>query len=281
MSASDLTARDKVAAALKALAKSLVFPGDRDTVFKALVDVSRAAGFGEIAFIQGQITEDPTRSPPYTIDNLAYLSSCDDAWLRQIAGNNDIQEDIDFLKILKGQSSPFVSGYHLKSEIGPLSPAQDNVLRLKAEQGFAANLVVPIMANPRLRPATAAMVYLSRMHVPKFFEVLSEHYLMLTSAAYLAATCFLRAASCGQTPTVLEVKPKLQHAARATCALTDRQRLVLQTLASGAKPAEIAADLSITKATVDFHLARAREALHARTTAEAVAKAIKLGEIEH
>lgn len=59
--------------------------------------------------------------------------------------------------------------------------------------------------------------------------------------------------------------------------LTKQQQLVLQFAANGMKTREIGMALSISDRTVEAHLKDARQRLEAKTTVEAVAKAIRAG----
>lgn len=62
--------------------------------------------------------------------------------------------------------------------------------------------------------------------------------------------------------------------------LTPREREVLQWIALGKQQAEVAAILLISERTVENHLRAARQRLGATSTAHAVARAMRLGDIE-
>jgi len=66
----------------------------------------------------------------------------------------------------------------------------------------------------------------------------------------------------------------------ATPAMTEREREVLQWVALGKQQAEVAAILMISERTVENHLRSARKRLGAASTAHAVARAMRLGDIE-
>ena len=63
-------------------------------------------------------------------------------------------------------------------------------------------------------------------------------------------------------------------------ALSEREREVLQWIALGKQQAEVAAILMISERTVENHLRAARRRLGAASTAQAVARALRLGDIE-
>ncbi len=68
--------------------------------------------------------------------------------------------------------------------------------------------------------------------------------------------------------------------ARDAQALSEREREVLQWIALGKQQAEVAAILMISERTVENHLRAARRRLGAASTAQAVARALRLGDIE-
>ncbi len=68
-----------------------------------------------------------------------------------------------------------------------------------------------------------------------------------------------------------------KHSSTAVPQLTGRQREVLQLLAEGRNPKEIAGVLHVSARTVEFHKYRVMEALGLRTVAELAAYAVKNG----
>ena len=98
----------------------------------------------------------------------------------------------------------------------------------------------------------------------------------------------------------LDLSPSLKLAAQAFCsaaffalrhhrypgahpvtpAMTEREREVLQWVALGKQQSEVAAILMISERTVENHLRSARKRLGAASTAHAVARAMRLGDIE-
>jgi DNA-binding NarL/FixJ family response regulator len=62
--------------------------------------------------------------------------------------------------------------------------------------------------------------------------------------------------------------------------LSSRQREVLESAAAGWTEGETALRLCVARATVDYHLCRARSKLGSRTTTQAVARAVAWGIIE-
>jgi DNA-binding NarL/FixJ family response regulator len=63
--------------------------------------------------------------------------------------------------------------------------------------------------------------------------------------------------------------------ARSSCALTDRQREVLQLIAAGHTMREVGALLNLTPRTVAFHKSRMKAQLHVKSTAALIEYAVK------
>jgi DNA-binding NarL/FixJ family response regulator len=111
---------------------------------------------------------------------------------------------------------------------------------------------------------------------------------VLKHSASVELIAALRAALAGKTyvtpqlaDEILEaVKQGPGHAADPVDALTPRQREVLQLLAEGRAAKEIAAALSISTRTVEFHKYQMMETLDLHTNAELVHFAIKHGLVE-
>ena len=111
---------------------------------------------------------------------------------------------------------------------------------------------------------------------------------VLKHSASVELIAALRAALAGKTyltpqlaAEVLEaVRQGPERAADPVDALTPRQREVLQLLAEGRAAKEIAASLSISTRTVEFHKYQMMETLDLHTNAELVHFAIKHGLVE-
>ena len=71
-----------------------------------------------------------------------------------------------------------------------------------------------------------------------------------------------------------------EHPEKLKTELTSRQTEILQLLAEGKSPKEIAAILDISTRTVEFHKYRIMQAIGARTTAELTRYAIAHGIIQ-
>ncbi|HYW31665.1 MAG TPA: LuxR C-terminal-related transcriptional regulator [Gemmatimonas sp.] len=78
---------------------------------------------------------------------------------------------------------------------------------------------------------------------------------------------------------VHDADPRASHVSRVAkdMRLTDRERQVLQRLASGHGNAEIAAELMVSTSTVKFHLAAIFAKLGVHTRTEAVATGVRQG----
>ena len=111
---------------------------------------------------------------------------------------------------------------------------------------------------------------------------------VLKHSASVELVAALRAALQGKTyltpqlagEVLQAMKPGAERAADPVDALTPRQREVLQLLAEGRAAKEIAATLSISTRTVEFHKYQMMETLDLHTNAELVHFAIKHGLVE-
>jgi DNA-binding NarL/FixJ family response regulator len=78
-------------------------------------------------------------------------------------------------------------------------------------------------------------------------------------------------------PVTRALQAHRKNSSRATGRLTPRQREVLQLIAEGRTPKEIATVLKVSNRTVEFHKYQMMETLGLRTVAELVAYAVKHG----
>ncbi len=72
---------------------------------------------------------------------------------------------------------------------------------------------------------------------------------------------------------------ELEAARRMLRALTPRQRQVMLLIGDGARPAEVARDLRITRTTVSFHLGRIQQKLGLRSRRELVKAAMLMARV--
>lgn len=258
---------------LKSIAARHSSDAGRDEAFDGLVRLGRTAGFDDVSFLWGQAIAAPDMQAGFRVHEIKHLSSCDDVWLQNLTRECGFDDDYDFVRILQGERAPFLSGLKFVEQLGELSQDQYNILKLKAEAGFSANLVIPIAASPVIGPATSAVVFLSDRPAHHILQAISGDFMSLHSGALMAASSLLKFLHVDQTVQ----KHAVSELPERRGALTKRQSLVLEKVAQDLKPAEVAQQLRISKSTVEFHLAGARQALNVRTTAAAVARALRLG----
>lgn len=105
--------------------------------------------------------------------------------------------------------------------------------------------------------------------------------LVVTGPGWLHAEPFARAALSQGVPVAIWPMPAAQRApsVRGRDRLTDREREVLELVASGVSNKGIARRLRLSPNTVKFHIAGALAKLGASTRAEAVAAAARRGEL--
>ena len=102
--------------------------------------------------------------------------------------------------------------------------------------------------------------------------------LVLAIRAALEGRTYLTPQLAGEV--LAAMKQGLEQASDPVVALTPRQREVLQLLAEGRSAKEIAASLSISSRTVEFHKYQIMESLKLHTSAELIHFAIKHGLVE-
>jgi DNA-binding CsgD family transcriptional regulator len=140
-----------------------------------------------------------------------------------------------------------------------------NVLSLAAEAGLRSQISM-VAPDPSGRgEPIGGMTIGSSLHDGEYFRAIAGKEAMLISAAMLY-----------HHSAIGEIR-RHQVSARP---LSPRERDCMTYVASGLRTARIAEKMHISEVTVDMHLRNAREKLRARTTAQAVARAMIFGDIE-
>lgn len=246
----------------------------------AFADVVAEAGLSDYSYLAGFAEENPTATEGFVVSSVSHVSSCPSDWLEELFAKHGPEKDYDFVRVVTGWHAPFVSGHHILGLMEPLEPHYREILALKAEAGFGANLVIPLPSAPYAKYCYAAMMLISNLDQAGFEAVMSRHYHRLLTATFL-----LHSRLGGDAHTFLEreraVKSHmraLEPAAEAPSpvpGLTPRQAEVVRLLSTGLRPDAIAAAMALSRVTIDRHLRAAREAMGVKTTAELVAEVAK------
>jgi DNA-binding NarL/FixJ family response regulator len=186
----------------------------------------------------------------------------------------------------------------LNAEFDVVGTVSDGRALVKAAGELAPDVVVVDIGMPLLNGLDAGeqlktlhpdikVIYLTQNREPRLAVEAFRHnasgYVLKDSAAS-ELTRAIREALRGKSyisPAIAERmfgEPSSQQSARPTLReLSPREREVLQLLAEGKSMKEVAAVLDISPRTVEFHKYRIMELLGAKTTADLVQHAIKLG----
>lgn len=149
------------------------------------------------------------------------------------------------------QAGPFSTEDLRKGLIGPLSPAETEVLDFAASLGLPHGFITPVHGANGYR-GIACLVGAGPDPDPRTRALL--HFLMLHAHDRLRALC-------ARQPT-------------GAVSLTEREVHVLSLSRRGLNDAQIAQESGITPRTVRFHFENARHKLGARNRAEALSQAI-------
>lgn len=185
----------------------------------------------------------------------------------------------------------------LQNEFDVVGTVADGRALLQAAQELVPDVVVVDIAMPLLNGLDAGqqvkalhpaikVVYLTQNRDPRLaveaFRRKASGYVLKDSAASELTTA-LREALRGRSYVSPSIAKEMADAAVADGAgegtlreLTPREREVLQLLAEGRSMKEVAAVLTISPRTVEFHKYRIMELLRVRTNAELVQQAIRL-----
>ena len=186
----------------------------------------------------------------------------------------------------------------LSAEFDVVGTVSDGRALLQAARELAPDVVVVDIGMPLLNGLDAGeqlktqhpavrVIYLTQNRDPRLaveaFRRKASGYLLKDSAASELTTA-IREALRGRSyvsPAIAKEMSEEASAARVgqmtVRKLSTREREVLQLLAEGKSMKEVAALLSISPRTVEFHKYRIMELLRVKTNAELVQQAIKLG----
>jgi DNA-binding NarL/FixJ family response regulator len=185
----------------------------------------------------------------------------------------------------------------LQAEFDVVGTVADGRALLKAAGELRPDAVVVDIGMPLLNGLDAGeqlkalhpeikVIYLTQNREPRIaadaFRRGASGYLLKDSAASELSTAIREALRGRSYVSPAIAKDLLDHAARPNLEsgpreLSSREREVLQLLAEGKAMKEVAAVLGISPRTVEFHKYRIMQILGAKTTAELVQHAIRLG----
>jgi DNA-binding NarL/FixJ family response regulator len=186
----------------------------------------------------------------------------------------------------------------LKEHFDVVGRVADGRALIKAAGALSPDVVVIDIGMPLLNGLDAGeqlkalhpnikVVFLTQNREPRIAaEAFRRHAsgYVLKDAAASELTMAIRAALRGRTylsPAIAEAMRDIADSPAtppiALRELSAREREVLQLLAEGKSMKEVAALLDISPRTVEFHKYRIMDLLHAKTNAELVQQAIKLG----
>ncbi len=187
----------------------------------------------------------------------------------------------------------------LENEFDLVDLVEDGVALLAAAQRHEPDVIVtdigmPVMngidAVKELRKArpNIAVVFLTMHRDPAYLERARAAgglgYVLKHSAASELVTAVNEAIAGREYVTPALVEAIEQHASRDSphpgTRVTPRQREILQLIANGKLTKQIAAELSISDRTVEFHRLKLRQTFGARTTAELIREALRYGLVD-
>jgi len=185
----------------------------------------------------------------------------------------------------------------LEHEFELLDLVEDGVALLAAAEQHRPEVVVADIGMPRLNGLEAVaelkktqpnvrVVFLTMHRDPAYLERARAAgglgFVLKHSAAAELVTA-VREAIAGRayvTPALIESIEAQTDGSVHPTQLTTRQREILQLIANGKLTKQIAAELSISDRTVEFHRLKLRQMLGARTTAEMVQLALRHGLVD-
>ncbi|MEQ8405658.1 MAG: LuxR C-terminal-related transcriptional regulator [Oceanicaulis sp.] len=159
-----------------------------------------------------------------------------------------------------GRATPYVVGAALEETLANLPDDRRSHLDFVASASHSINLLVPLPAGPAGGALKSGLVLGARMKGVEFRTLMSERapeLLVFAHHMHISLQAGVRRELDGVEPLSVREVDCLQH------------------IAAGKRPDRISEDMGLAVATVNFHLAKARTKLNARTTAEAVARAIR------
>lgn len=192
-----------------------------------------------------------------------FLTTMRGEWMDYYYDKNLSSTDTHVLRARSGKITSYVWG---ESAYGRLETQQYETARLVAEAGMRSALCVPVTGPSGGFAPVGAINLGSGMPERDFRMIIREHGSELINLSHLFHAATIRQVWREQ----IGVEP-----------LSARERDCLRHLAAGRRLEAVAHALGLAKITVEVHVSNARRKMAARTTTEAVAKALLLGEIPH
>ena len=202
---------------------------------------------------------DATRGDPETAP-VQMKSTADPEFIREyVEQRMDLGDPVaDYGRT--GCTAPYAVGSGLDETLDALSEDRRRHLDFVAATSHSINLLVPLPAGPVGGPLKSGVVLGARMNGHAFRTLVAEQ-----GSELLVFAHFMHAS----------LQPGVRRELDGVERLTPREADCIQHIARGERAERIAETLNLAVATVNFHLANARRKLKARTTAEAVARAIR------
>lgn len=245
--------------------------------FTELGRSAKALGFDDVSCVAVYAAKDSGSPTGRRLAAVLHYGSGSDAWLTYLFSQNEPQDDYDLYRFLCGERAPYASGLCILDHMPPVEPRHRAMLERQARLGYGPKLVVPLLSSPFEPVSHAALMYMStlsgedfvarvRTAIPHLVGVSNAFHARLEGDVHGFLEAHGRRRETKPHPGISE--------SGGPSPLSRRQAEVLTGLARGERIIAIAAELNISRATVDRHVVAAREALGAQTVPEAVALAV-------
>ncbi|MEM9740004.1 MAG: autoinducer binding domain-containing protein [Pseudomonadota bacterium] len=195
---------------------------------------------------------------------LRLISTADPEWLERYTQQGYGAVDPGVLNMAAGNHTPVICGNAIEEAPPPTSQRQKQFLDEAYEVGWHSGAIIPVR-TPAQKPVPLGGIGLvTGLSGSQFMHLWRERqteFIVLANQVHHAMT------------------PELLRHFENGPRLSARERDCLALIASGLRADRIGDELKIATVTVNFHLRLARQKLGARTTGEAIAKAIRFGQI--
>lgn len=248
--------------------------------FRELHVAAKSLGFDDVSCMAAYAAKDSGSPTGHRLEAALHCGSGSDAWLTYLFEQDQPQDDYDLHRFLCGERAPYASGLGILDWMPPVEPRHRVMLEGQARLGYGPKLVVPLLSSPFEPVSHAALMYLSVLSGEDFVARVSASFPQLVGLANA-----FHARLGGDVHGFLEAHGRRRETqpragisgSNGASPLSRRQAQVLIGLSRGERIIAIAAELKISRATVDRHVVAAREALGAQTVPEAVALAVSKG----
>ncbi|MBW7849771.1 MAG: autoinducer binding domain-containing protein [Rhodospirillales bacterium] len=193
-----------------------------------------------------------------------FYTTMDREWIEYYTDQRFDEVDATLKSVQTGATTPLFTGVHLSASFDRLTGEEQNVMRLAGEAGWKSAMVLPLTSSFDASRNGGGISIAGGMPEREFWSLVRRHGLEMM---VLAETLHRRIG--GPIAQQLFQLP----------ALSPRERDSLSYIARGLRIDQIADKLGIARVTVEMHLRNARKRLQARTLPQAVATAMRLGQI--